>query len=129
MEHKKIVVIDDEQDVSIYLSAALSDHGYDVRGASTGDGGLALITEDKPDMVCLDLLMPGQTGLWLYRQMCTSPELSGVPVLIISGVGKEQGIEGMLAGLPRPAAYFEKPIELERLIETVRHILGNGEVR
>lgn len=127
MGAKKIIVVDDENDVSTYLSVVLSDHGYNVRRASTGGDGLALATEDKPDLVCLDVFMPGQTGLWLYRRMCATPELSSVPVLIISGLGMEQGLEAMLAGLPRPAAYFEKPIDRGRLVETIGHLLGNGE--
>lgn len=126
---KRIVVVDDEADVSTYLAAVLTDHGYEVRGASSGEEALRLVTEDRPDLVCLDLLMPERTGLWLYRQMCTRPELGGIPVVIISGLGKEQGVEEMLAGLPRPAAFMEKPVEVARLIETLQHFIGNGQGR
>lgn len=117
---KKVVVIDDEEDVLTYLDALLKDHGYEVYAAQQGRDGLNLIKRIKPDLICLDILMPGETGISLYRRIRNDNEIKDVPVLIISGMNyrRENG------ELPPPQGYIEKPITPDSLIETVKALIG-----
>ena len=124
--NKRIVVIDDELDVRKYLTALLGDHGFEVTSAGNGRDGFALVVGQHPDLVCLDLLMPEQTGLSLYKLIRDADELDEVPVLIISGLGVEQSIEQILTGLPKPEGYLEKPVEIDRFIEKVHQLINNG---
>ncbi len=64
---KKILVIDDEQDMVTFLSTLLEDNGYEVATASDGEVGLEKVKSLKPDLVSLDLLMPNKTGIKMFR--------------------------------------------------------------
>ena len=77
-----IVVVDDEADVSRYLSAALEDVGYEVHVGGNAEEGLALIRDVGPGLVCLDLVMPGRTGISLYLELRGIPELAGIPTVV-----------------------------------------------
>lgn len=124
---KKVLVVDDERDVVLYLRAALANSGFDVRSAGDGDGCVALLVDWEPDLICLDLLMPGRTGLSLYRELRAHPNWSSIPVLIVSGLGMETEIEPQLAGVKKPEGYLEKPIDLDAFLGTVQRLLVNGE--
>jgi len=117
---KKVVVIDDEEDVTTYLEALLEDHGYDVYTALGGADGLKLIKRVKPDLICLDILMPGETGISLYRRIRGDSETKDVPVVIISGMNYRRED----AEVPPPEGYIEKPVTPGALIETVRSLIG-----
>ena len=128
MKAGKIIVIDDELDVRIYLTAALTDHGFDAHSAENSREGLALVMAQHPDLVCLDLLMPEQTGVSLYKEIRSNPDLDDVRVLIISGLGIEESIDEVLVGLPIPDGYIEKPVELQSFIQTVRELVQTSRV-
>ncbi len=117
---KKVVVIDDEEDVVTYLDALLKDNGYEVYAAQGGRDGLDLIKRVKPDLICLDILMPGETGMSLYRRIRNDSDIKDVPVLIISGMNYRRESEEVSP----PQGYIEKPITPGSLIETVRSLIG-----
>ena len=79
---KKILVIDDEPDVVIFLTALLKKHGYETISAEDGKQAFQLLKQEKPDLVTLDLAMPNQTGTDFYRKMAKDKELSETPVIV-----------------------------------------------
>ena len=123
-----IVVIDDEADVARYLAAALEDEGYRVRVGSDAREGLRLIREAIPALVCLDLVMPGRTGISLYRELREIPGLARVPIVVVTGVAPRDAEErlGLGRDLPMPEAYIEKPVDIAAFVATVGRLLTAG---
>jgi CheY-like chemotaxis protein len=128
VEAKKVVIVDDEEDVVTYLAALLDDNGYDVFTATDGREGFRLIKDARPDLVCLDILMPGETGLSLYRKVRSDPELAHLHVIIISGMNYEGAVEAEsadgAADIPPPERYIEKPVKPGPFLDAVRSVIG-----
>lgn len=131
MRNKKIAIIDDEPDIVFYLASALQDSGFEVCSATNANEGLELIRCQRPDLVCLDILMPEETGCSLYRKIKEDRTLNDVRVLIISGLNMEQEIGRLGAGtregsgaMPEPDGYIEKPIDLPSLMETIQELIA-----
>lgn len=123
-----IALVDDEQDIITYLRVALEDNGY--RVVATTDPALApaLLEETPPDVICLDILMPEHTGLALYGEIMRSPRLASVPVVILSGLNANDDLLSEIwnaNGLPAPASFIEKPVDIEHLLRTLRAVLGH----
>src|SRR5437016_13247632 len=87
MESKKrILVVDDEQEITLVLRSGLAKHGYDVRVAGEGEAALELFQAWPPDLVVTDLSMPNMNGLKLCQRL---RELSSVPIIVLSVKGVE----------------------------------------
>ena len=115
---KKILVIDDEPHIVKYLTTFLQDSGYETCSAANGEEGFEVLKREKPDLITLDLQMPNETGTRFYRNMIKSKEFRDVPVIVISG------IPGRHLAVTKPVAVFEKPIDREALIATVKNTIG-----
>lgn len=119
----KILIVDDEPDIVEYLRAVLEDNGYRAVGVTEAKRALEAVDREKPDLVLMDILMPGESGLHLYREIRRNPETAGTPVLIISGYTKAENFAevdlGMLEEekLPPPDGYLEKPISIPKLLQ------------
>jgi CheY-like chemotaxis protein len=79
---------------------------------------MQVMKKEKPDLVTLDLQMPGDTGTRFYRNMTKSKEFKDVPVIVVSG------IPGRHLAVSKPVAVFEKPIDRDALLEAVRNAIG-----
>ena len=127
-EANRVVIVDDEEDVVLYLASILSDNGFDVRTASNGREGLKAIRESKPHLICLDILMPGETGVSLYRKIREDAALEAIPVLIISGINYYDSVDpegnGRDGDVKPPGGFMEKPVKPEQFLETVRNVIG-----
>jgi len=128
---KKILVIDDEPDVVKYLETLLQDHGYATVSASDGKQGLEVMAAEKPDLVCLDITMPGTSGIRFYREARNNPELAKTPVVVVTAVtgygGDPAPFKEFLESrksAPPPDAFIAKPIEQESFLETIARLLG-----
>lgn len=128
---KKILIIDDEQDVLLFLGTLLRKNGYDVCEACDGVEGMKKVMEEKPDLVCLDLIMPEKTGIKMYREMRKDDQLKGVPVIMVTGIEsvdrwdfKDFKTFIRERSLPRPDGYIEKPIDKEQFLKAVKEVLG-----
>jgi CheY-like chemotaxis protein len=124
----KVLVVDDEPDAVEFVTVALEEVGYEVISAADGIEGLRVALEEKPDLVILDVQMPGKDGFAVYDEMRRSPELADTPVVMLTGVGERTGIrfsaEAMKEYFGRePDAYIEKPIDPRQLQETVQGLL------
>jgi DNA-binding response OmpR family regulator len=122
-----VAVIDDEADVLTFLRLALDDAGFDVLASSSPTEVLDELRSFRPDLICLDLLMPERMGLSLFVEIRKTPGLEEVPVVILSGLaGSTRPLDGLdLAGdVEPPVAYFEKPVELGAFLAAVRRLTG-----
>lgn len=88
---KKIVVIDDDQDILEIIKAILKTKGYYVYPANNGDDGWTIIQQQRPDLVITDLKMVGISGLEICRRIRASEELKETPIIVMSGIGRETG--------------------------------------
>ncbi len=131
MSKKNIVLVDDEADVITFLQTVLEDHGYATWPAINAAEGLKLIKEHKPDLVCLDVLMPEESGISIFQKIKTDPDFQQLPVIILSGLNLSQDLEQVqfrkLADgtiLPAPEGILEKPANAEQFLALVDKILG-----
>jgi len=116
---QKILIIDDEPDIVMYLTTLLEDHDYNVVSASDGQKGLELAKTEAPDLVCLDIMMPKKTGVALYQEIKTDPDLKKIPCIIISAYESAYSFKGQAFRrlikddtIPAPLNFFEKPLDI-----------------
>ena len=115
---KKILIIDDENDVRQYLDVLFRKEGYETILASDGVEGLSLLKADPPDLITLDLQMPNDTGTDFYRKIHRDETYSAIPIIIISG------IPGRHLAVKKPVAVFDKPVDTDKLLQAVRDAIG-----
>ena len=128
---KKVLVVDDDPDVRLFSVTVLEENGYTPIEAEDGESGLKKIKAEKPDLVILDVLMPRQSGVRLYRELKTSKALKDVKVIILSGIAKKTFMRSQKAltefggaQIPEPETYLEKPVEPEELADVIKKVLG-----
>lgn len=116
---RKILIVDDEPDIIMYLKVLLENSGYGVVSASDGRQGLELARTEQPDLVCLDIMMPKMSGVALYQELKTDPELKKLPCVIISAYESAYSFKGQAfrrmvqdRSIPEPLRFFEKPIDV-----------------
>ncbi len=116
---ERILVVDDEASIVQSLSGVLEDEGYQVLSAGSGEDALEEIRKEPPDLVLLDIWLPGMDGLTvLERLKRTSP---GIPVIIISGHGSiETAVKATRMGA---CDFVEKPLSIERILVSVQNAL------
>lgn len=122
-----VAVIDDEEDILTYLRLALEDQGFDVVVTPDAEQAMAMISDARPDLICLDLLMPRHTGISLYAKIVAAPELRDVPIVIMSGLAVRSELPDMLkraGNLPPPSSFIDKPIDIDELVRTFNALLG-----
>ncbi len=126
MSPRSAVIIDDEPDITAYLSTLLSDHGWEVRAANSVEDGLGLLKERRPDMVLLDLMMPDRGGLNALVAIRKDAALEGLPVLIVSGI-QEKLTSDYHAYLERfkhyrPDGFIDKPVDADELFRKLEEL-------
>ena len=128
----RVLVVDDEADIVEYLTVVLEDAGYRVAGETDPDRALRAVEQSPPDLVLLDVMMPGRTGLDLYRKIRRRAETADVPVLFISGYSREEDFARVAPPafeaerLPPPDGYLEKPISVPELLEKIRGLAAQA---
>ena len=121
MKNTSVVVIEDEEDILELISYNLRREGFDVKGATSGEDGLALVASSRPNIVLLDLMLPGVSGLKVCKRLKANPELQSIPVLMVSAKGDESDI---IAGLEMGADdYVTKPFSPRILVARVHAVL------
>jgi twitching motility two-component system response regulator PilH len=128
---KKVLVVDDDPDVRLFSVTVLEENGYSPIEAANGEEGLKMIKAEKPDLIILDVLMPRQSGIRLYREMKTDKALKDIPIIILSGIAKKTFLRSQKAmtefggkPVPEPEIYLEKPVEPEELAATIKKVMG-----
>jgi CheY-like chemotaxis protein len=148
---KQVLIVDDDRNAVKFLSAVLSEHGYEPVAAYDGAEGLEKVKQDEPDLIVLDVMMPKKSGFVLFKQLKKEEPYKDIPVLMITGVsglldelesrGKEDTFERPYdslrealrktiqdmreEGLVRPEMFVDKPVEPEVFIAKVKELIGS----
>ena len=131
MGNKKILVVDDERYMRIFVSTVVETLGFEPIAAENGAEALQKAGSNPPALVILDVMMPKiEDGIKTYQQFRASPKLSHIPIIMLSAIAQKtffhsirmlsprQGVQ-----LPEPEAYMEKPPDAEELIRLISELL------
>ncbi len=146
----QVLVIDDDKNTVKYLSALLSDHGYEPVAAYNGSEGLDKVKQAKPDLIVLDVMMPKKTGFVLFEQLKKDDRYKDIPILMLTGVsGVLQSLDDHMEetfeksydslrealrrkiremrdeGLVRPEMFVDKPVDPDSFLAKVRQLIGS----
>lgn len=121
---KKVLIVDDEEDIRYYLDSLLSDNGYETELAEDGEDGFRRLTDSPPDIIILDIIMPNQSGVGLYRKLKKNETYKDIPVLVLTGYsGYKEFFSRDYHTLPKPQMFMEKPIVPEDLLKKLESVL------
>ena len=125
---KHILCIEDEAEMIELMRLVLEREGFEVTGAMGGEQGLKAMRQEKPDLILLDLMMPGIDGWEVYRQMRADKELAEIPVIIVTA--KAQSIDKVLGlQVAKVADYITKPFGPKELIGSIERVLAQQNSR
>jgi two-component system, OmpR family, alkaline phosphatase synthesis response regulator PhoP len=121
MANSKILVVEDEADILELIRYNFEREGYVIVTAANGEDALRLVPAEKPDLVLLDLMLPGVDGLDVCRELKREPETAKIPIIMVTAKGEESDV---VAGLELGADdYVAKPFSMKILIARVRMVL------
>lgn len=116
----KILVVEDERELRFILTAHLRAAGYDVLEAGTGDEAVEIATGSRPDVIIMDVGLPGMDGIEATRRITTNPGTSDVSVIILTArTGRDHVVRGLDAGAQE---YLQKPFDVAELLARVRNV-------
>ena len=131
MNKKTVLIVEDELDMRIFISTLLETSGYLPVMTRDGKEGLIKARDVTPDLIILDVMMPGEGGVQLYRQLKTDQALKSIPVIMLSAVARKtfshylNMVNARLENsIPGPEAYIEKPPEAEELLQITASLIG-----
>ena len=122
MSRKRILIIDDDRQISLALSVRLKAADFEVQVAPDGEAGLAKLSSTLPDVVLLDMRMPGIDGLEVIRRMRLDPRFASIPVIFVSANAQETAKREALNAGGR--FFLEKPFESRVLLEAIDTVLS-----
>jgi DNA-binding response OmpR family regulator len=124
---KRILCIEDEQEMIDLIRLILGRRGFDVKGASGGTEGLKMVRQEIPDLVLLDLMMPDLDGWEVYQQMKADEKTRNIPVIVVTA--KAQNIDRVLGmHIAKVDDYITKPFSPQDLLNSVEKVLESREV-
>ena len=130
MAKKRVLVVDDELDMRTFITTLLETSGFKPLSAQDGTEGLMLARKHHPSLVILDIMMPRESGITMYRALRNEPDLKDIPVIMLSALAKKtflhsQSVLDAYKGekIPEPQAYIEKPPEPDELLEAIENCL------
>jgi len=119
---KKILVVDDEPNIVLSLEFLMKQQGYAVRSAVDGDSAMKEVERDPPDIVLLDVSMPGRSGFEVCEAIRANPAWNQMRILIVTGKGRDEDRErGLSLGAD---GYVIKPFETQDIVAKVKELLG-----
>jgi two-component system alkaline phosphatase synthesis response regulator PhoP len=131
MRQGKILIIDDDPDITEAMRTILENRGYEVRSALDGAEGMNQLTEAKPDLIILDVMMrTSQEGFELSRELKHNVQYKDIPILMLTAVKQKTGLDfksaaGDESWLP-VEEYLDKPVKPDVLLEKVRDLLDRS---
>jgi CheY-like chemotaxis protein len=122
---KKILIVDDEQDIRTYLATLLGDKGYETILAKDGEEAWKQVEAHSPDLITLDISMPERSGVKFYREMKSHERWSRIPIIIVTGVSEDfKKFISTRQQIPPPEGYLSKPIDQEEILSLVRKFIS-----
>ncbi len=126
-----VLIVDDAMDMRVFISALFKTNGFATVACQDGSAGIAKAREIHPDLIVLDVMMPGTGGALMYKELKTDHHLRPIPVIMLSAVGKQsfRHYLKMLkvkleTPLPDPECYLEKPPDAGQLLDTAKQLMG-----
>jgi DNA-binding response OmpR family regulator len=123
-EPVRIAYVDDDLELTRMVSDALSEEGWEILVANDGESGLELILSEQPDIILLDVMMPGLTGWEICKYIRSKPDWAGTPILMLTGIGER--MNALTAPLYGADAHLDKPFDIDELVETVRQLVAQS---
>lgn len=117
----KVLVIDDSPTEVFQFKEMLEGLGYEVITAENGHDGVALAIKEQPDVVLMDIVMPGMNGFHATRQLCRGAKTQHIPVIIVSS--KDQETDKVWGERQGAKGYITKPVDANELISVMRSVL------
>jgi len=134
VKEKKILIVDDDLNMRIFISIMLEANGYKAIVTKDGKEGILEAKKVAPALIILDLMMPQQGGILMYRQLKVDKILKDIPVIILSGVDSKafsHSLKMLNMGqndpIPEPEAFVEKPPKAEDLLNIVEALLKDAD--
>ncbi len=129
-KEKKILIVDDELDTRSFLSTLVKTSGYHPVLARNGKEGMQKAQDIGPDLLILDVMMPGESGVLMYHEIKMDAHLRNIPVIMLSAIAEKTFYHYLSTlairlgeSIPSPEAYFEKPPDARELIDLIKSIL------
>jgi CheY-like chemotaxis protein len=119
---RKILVVDDEPDALYLIASILEDNGAVTLKASDGEEAIELAKKEKPDLMTLDLSMPGKSGVEVFVAVREDPELRDLPICIITGRPEMRKLVYERPAHSPPEGYLDKPVTEQVLVRNLRKI-------
>jgi two-component system alkaline phosphatase synthesis response regulator PhoP len=121
---KKILLIEDDEQIRSMYQVAFEAQGFSCQTAGDGAKGLEMVKNDKPDLILLDIMMPNVDGMTVLSDLKKDPELSMIPVIMLSNLSIQEGIDKAMALGAKD--YINKSLVKPReVVEKVKAILSN----
>ena len=131
MKKKTVLIVEDELDMRIFIATLLETSGYQPVMTRDGNEGMRKAKDVFPDLIILDVMMPGEGGVQMFRQLKTDDTLCNIPVIMLSAVAQKtfthylNMVNARLKDpIPDPDAYIEKPPEAEDLLKMTASLIG-----
>ena len=119
---KKILIIEDDPSFSRAINHIIEKEGYDVVSASNGMTGMRMAKEENPDLLILDVMLPGLDGFEICSRLRNDPETATLPIVMLSAKGQEADkTTGLKVGANE---YLTKPVDRELLLGKITSLLG-----
>ena len=128
LKGRRILVVDDEEDIRIFLTTVLEDAGAEVLTANDGDEAIAMAKKESPDLITLDLSMPGRDGVEAFTELRKTPGIGEIPVFVVTGHPEFRKVI-YDRPVPPPEGYMDKPVNEEDLVSNIRRVLDMKERR
>ena len=116
-----ILIVDDSATERHFLKSLLLENGYDISLAETAEQGIEIAKSKRPDLILMDVVMPGMNGFQATRCLTKTPETANIPILMVST--KSDQTDQVWASRQGAKAYITKPVDGEILLKSVRHHL------
>lgn len=122
MTIREVLIVDDSKTELMFLSGLLQDNGLSVRTAESGEEALKRLADAKPDLILMDVVMPGQNGFQLTRSIHRTPEYAEIPIIICTSKNQETD---RVWGLRQGASdYITKPVNAQELMDKIKALSG-----
>jgi two-component system response regulator VicR len=123
IRQKRVIYIEDDPEMIELIHLILQQHHFTVKGALSGDEGLAMIRRESPDLILLDLMMPNMDGWEVYQQLKTDSKTRNIPVIIITA--RAQPIDRVLGlHIVKVDDYISKPFKPQELLDSIERVLN-----
>lgn len=122
MAKKKILIIEDDSDVRLGLGVRLKANHYELCFAADAPSGLAEVDKQKPDLIILDLGLPGEDGYVVLERLALSKQLADIPTIVLSARDRQAHEQRVRAAGAK--VFCQKPVENEELLGRIRELLG-----